>query len=181
LRIKSGFFNKDIKYPVITEGITDFYLFDLLKKHKKDYFDKKVDFIAGAGADQLKDLISHAIAFSNDYRVLLDSDDKGIKARDKYRDFFGETEAKKFFNYNLTRKQEAVELEDHLSSANKKHLTKLTGVEDTKAALPVLYYSKPEVQKEFVDNLDDITLKNLGVVQGKVNSMVNKKKEQINS
>lgn len=174
LHIKSGFYNKDVKYPVITEGITDFYLFNLIKKYKEGYFNDKIDFIPGAGADHLKDLISHAIAFSDNYLILLDSDDKGMKAYEKYGEFFGSEEKKKMFVYTLPGKKKEVVLEDFLSVADKKHLKDLTNIEDTKAALPLLYYTDEKSKKAFVENLSDVTLKNLAIIQGKINSIVNK-------
>lgn len=172
LHLKSGFFNKEIKYPVITEGITDYYLFDILKRYKKGFFKNEIDFVPGAGADHLKDLISHAIAFSEKYLILLDSDDKGVSAHKKYKDHFGSSEAEKFILYSLPRKKSDIELEDHLSGPDKKHLEKLTGVSDPKAALPVLYYGDEKNVKEFVKNLTDITIKNLGNVKKEVNKIV---------
>jgi len=176
LHIKSGFFNRDLKYPVITEGITDFYLFNLLKKYRKEFFNQHIDFIPGAGADHLKDLITHAIAFSDNYLLLLDSDDKGRGAYEKYREYFGEREAEKFFVYTLPTKKSDVVLEDHLSVSDKKRLKEITGVQDTKAALPVLYYGPEDKKKEFATTLDSSSLKNLAVIQGKVNTILIKKK-----
>lgn len=174
LHIKSGAFNKQAKHPVITEGITDFYLFNLLKKYRGDFFENGVDFIPGAGADHLTELISQAIAFSDSYLVLLDSDDKGRTAYEKYRSFFGEEESKKFFKYKLPTAKEGVELEDHLSDGDKKRLGEITGVADVKAALPVLFYSKPKDKKDFIENLDSTTLANLAILQGKINGILKK-------
>lgn len=176
LHIKSGFFNKDIKYPVITEGITDFYLFNLLKKYRKDFFDAKIDFIPGAGADHLKDLLSHAIAFSDKYLLFLDSDEKGRRAFEKYRSYFGDDEARSFFTYSIPGKATEVQLEDHLSDDDQKRLQGITAVGDVKAAFPVLYYSEEEKIKEFIENLDAVSLKNLEVIQGKVGALTKKKK-----
>ncbi|RJQ34123.1 hypothetical protein C4568_03230 [Candidatus Parcubacteria bacterium] len=174
LHIKSGAFNKHVKHPVITEGITDFYLFSLLKKHSSGFFKDGIDFIPGGGASHLTELISQAIAFSDSYLVLLDSDGAGRDAYEKYRTFFGDEEAKKFFKYRLHSTDENVVLEDHVSAGDKKRLSDITGVADVKAAFPVLYYSKIKDQKEFIGNLDADTQKNLSIVQGKVNGIAKK-------
>ncbi len=171
LHIKLGFYNKDVKYPVITEGITEFYLFNLLQKFRKGFLNEKVDIIPGAGASQLKDLISHAIAFSKDYLVLLDSDDEGNTAYETYREYFGDFEAQRFFRYLIPPKKTNVVFEDHLSAVDKKQLEKITGIKDVKAALPVLYYGDESNKKIFIDNLNSATLKNLGVLQGKMTAI----------
>ncbi len=172
LHMKSGFFKKDVEYPVITEGITDFYLFKMLAEFKEDFFKSEISFIPGAGATCLKDLISNSIAFSKRYLVLLDSDKEGNKAYETYAQHFGLSEAKNFFKYKIPNKEINVLLEDLISSDDKKRLISITGIEDVKSAIPALYYKDSQDKKEFISGLDKESLINLGIIKGKVNGLL---------
>lgn len=172
LHLKSGALNQRIDYPVITEGITDYYLFNMLKKHL-NFFDEKISFIPGGGATHLRDLISQAIAFSKDYLVLLDSDKEGRDAYDTYKSFFGDLEIKKhFFKYQIPSQNENVQLEDHLSSDDTKRLSALTNTAGTKIAIPVLYYMDEISRLNFFNRLDSISLSRLEIIKNKVNKLI---------
>lgn len=80
---------------IITEGITEFYLLKLFDKYNGHKL-SMTTIIPGASAGNLKDLISLAISLSKKYKVLLDNDDAGRNAFLKYKNFFGEDEAKNF-------------------------------------------------------------------------------------
>ena len=54
LQLSTGIFNRNIKKAVITEGITDYYFFEMLRKHLKNWNFNKIDFIPGAGAGNLR-------------------------------------------------------------------------------------------------------------------------------
>jgi len=159
---------------IISEGITEFYLFKLLQKYGDKLINSKISFVPGSGAKQLSSLISYAVAFSKDYRVLLDSDKEGREAYLLYIKQFGETEVnKKMFKFVLPKQKEDVEFEHHLSPADQKKLVTITGISEVKSAIPVLYYMDEKTQKEFIDNLTDTTLKNFAAVFGVINSAGN--------
>lgn len=168
-------YTKKADYQIITEGITDYYLFNLLKNYGKNVINDKVSFIPGSGAKQLSVLISLAIAFSKNYRVLLDSDTEGREAHSDYQMQFGVHEIKKFFKYKLKAKKENVVLEELVSAADGKRLTKMTDTKSIKAAIPVLYYMGEKHKKEFISNLDETTLGRLAIVLGVINEVVNTK------
>lgn len=172
LHMKSGFYQKDVEYPVVTEGVTDFYLFSMVQKFRKEFIRPEISFIPGAGATTLKDLISNAIAFSKNYLVLLDSDDEGRKAYETYRNYFGEEEAKSIFTHKIPSKSTDVVLEDFLSDPDRDKLKKIVDTEDVKMAIPKLFYSEESVKKEFIETLSPETMKNMEVVKGKVNALI---------
>lgn len=172
LHVKSGIFNTQKDYCIITEGITEYYLFNLFNKYK-DSFNKKICIIPGGGAKQLKDLISQSLAFSKNYLVLLDSDKEGREAYDEYKKFFGEKEVEKhFFKYKLQDKVENVVLEDHLSVEDKNRLLQVTNANDIKIALSILYYEKEEIQKDFIEKLNEESCNKLAIVVNKVNKIM---------
>lgn len=65
---------------VITEGITDYYFFNMIKTHTK-LFDKKTKIIPSSGASQSSTLISLAISFSDSFTIFLDNDKAGKSAK----------------------------------------------------------------------------------------------------
>ncbi|MBD3639218.1 MAG: AAA family ATPase [Crocinitomicaceae bacterium] len=75
---------------LITEGIYDYYCFELFKGNNT------FKVLPGVGADSLRFYISFMILGQKDYRVLWDNDDEGRKAKKKATDFFGELEAENF-------------------------------------------------------------------------------------
>lgn len=160
LHLHAGVFDGQPSYVVITEGITDFYLFRLLQTYT-ELVPKHLSFLPGAGASKLKELISFAIAWAVDYVVLLDDDRAGRTEFTNYRRFFGEEEAKRFYLYRIPGEKQDVELEDLISDMDTAKLHELTEVDDTKAGIIKLYFLSNDVRKEYVTQLDETTLKNL--------------------
>ena len=74
---------------IITEGITDYYLFEIIK-NKSSYIDNDINFLPGYGAKQLSCMISLAISFSTNFLIFLDNDDEGKSGKRKYKKEFGE-------------------------------------------------------------------------------------------
>lgn len=158
-------------YEVITEGITDYYLFKLIQDYGADLIDEQIVFIPGSGAKQLSTLISFAITYSNDYRVLLDSDKEGREAYEIYHKQFGTEEIKRFFKYKLKNKSENVVLEDFFSAADAKRLLKLTATNDVKSAIVVLYYLDEKLKRDFISRIDKTTKGRLSISIGVINGV----------
>ncbi len=156
---------------VITEGVTDFYFFDMVQQHSNHITDKTIKFIPGAGASQLKDLISIAIASSDKYLVLLDSDDAGKKAYDKYVKYFLKEQEGNFFKYQTSTKTDNVLLEGFLSTADQNRIQDLTSASDVKHSIIALYFLDKEKQKDFISKLDTTTIANLTLVFKRVNEL----------
>ncbi len=174
LHVKSGVFSTKRDFCIITEGITEYYLLNLLKKYKQN-ISENITIIPGGGAKHLKDLISQSIGFSKNYLVLLDSDQAGREAYEEYRKFFGDSEVENhFFKYQIQDKSENVVLEDHLSDEDKQKIMSLTSTKDVKMALSVLYYDSQEKQKEFVDGLETNSLNRLNIIVNKINKVESK-------
>jgi predicted ATP-dependent endonuclease of OLD family len=148
---------------VITEGITDYYLFNILQKQTlnidEKIIDEKIKFIPSSGASQSSTLISLAISFSDNFVVFLDNDNAGKKALKKYSKEFGESISKSLFVYQ--KPKEKFVLENYLSKSDRKRLLEITNSKDLKRALGFLYYDYKEKQTEFVENLNKETLDNL--------------------
>lgn len=171
LHLKTGVFNRNIRRAVITEGVTDFYLLGLLMKYAKAWNFKRLDVIPGAGAQQLKDLISMSLAWAEDYKVLLDSDREGRRARGRYRSFFGERETEKFWLYVTPDRTENVKLEDFFSEVDAEKLLNLTGATSLKVALPALHYGSVEDARDFIQGLNEITTTNLSLLHAELESL----------
>ncbi len=141
---------------IITEGITDYYLFEMIKNHSSD-IDNNIKFLPGYGAKQLSSMISLAISFSTDFLVFLDNDKEGQSAKKLYIKEFGEQIENNIFIYG--KNETKFELENYLHEKDKKILFTLTNTDNIKRALGFLYYDYKDKQKDFIDNLDMNKLK----------------------
>lgn len=141
---------------IITEGITDFYFLKMIKKYLPQFSELPSSIIPGSGADNLKDLISFAIAWSTHYKVLFDKDEKGLTAKNKYTNIFGEKEAVNFLLYSIGHKHK-VKLEDFLSTFDQNRLLEITNAKDLKKGIIALYFDSEENQKKFFNELSDET------------------------
>lgn len=162
-----NFTNDFVGKIVITEGITDFYFFDLLKKYTKLF---KIDFkiIAGAGSGNSTNLISVGLSFSENFVVLFDNDD-GAKALKKYKKEFGESIINHFHLYNS---EKGFALEDFICENDKLKLNEITKTPDIKRGLAILYYDLDEsVKKDFILKLDKLTIKSLMKTIDIINSL----------
>lgn len=153
---------------VITEGITDFYLFNIIKEHT-DLIQKDIKFIPSSGASHSTTLISFAHSFAEDFIIFLDNDKAGKIAENKYLKEFGESLKQKIHFYG-DGKDDFV-LENFMCEVDSKRLLSLTNSTDLKRALGFIFYDYKESQGEFVNNLSDITKRNLTKLLAKVNDM----------
>lgn len=142
---------------VITEGITDYYLFSILQS-KTNIVDKSFKFIPSAGASQSSTLISLAIPFSDNFVVFLDNDKAGKDAYKKYAKEFGEHIENKLFRYQSSKSK--FELEDYLSEQVRSKLLEITKTTSVKRALGFLFYDYASEQIAFVSSFDNETKSN---------------------
>ena len=162
-----NFTNDFVGKIVITEGITDFYFFDLLKKHTKQ-FQINFKIIAGAGSGNSTNLISVGLSFSENFVVLFDNDE-GAKALKKYKKEFGENIMNHFHLYNSEKR---FALEDFICEKDKLKLSELTGTKDMKRALAILYYDLSEAtKKDFITKLDKETINLLSQTISRINTL----------
>lgn len=138
---------------VITEGVTDFYLFKMIQKHTNK-ISEDINFIPGLGASQLTTLVSLALSFSSSFLIFLDNDKAGRVAAKKYKEEFGDEIEKYIFIYSKEEEEKFL-LEDYLSKDAKSKLFEITKVEDIKRGLSILYYDMSiEEQHTFIDNMN---------------------------
>lgn len=162
-----NFTNDFVGKIVITEGITDFYFFDLLNKYTKNF---KINFkiIAGAGSGNSTNLISVGLSFSENFVVLFDNDE-GAKALKKYKKEFGESIMNHFYLYDSEKR---FALEDFISEKDKLKLSEITQTDDIKRALAILYYDIDEkIRKDFILKLDYDTMNSLTSTITRINSL----------
>lgn len=172
LHLRTGLQNQNLGKVVITEGITDYYLFRMLVKYTTHIKVNKLQFIPGAGAQHLKDIISMAIAWSDNYLVLLDSDTEGRNAFKKYKKYFGEKEALRFFKYEKPNKKDNVVLEEFFSEDDAKKLLEITGIDNLKSAIIFLYFTEDEtIRRRFIKKLSVETINNMSIVFIKLNEL----------
>lgn len=153
---------------VITEGVTDYYFFNLLKIYTK-LFKKEFIVIPGSGAGNSSNLISLSLSFSENFVLLFDND-RGKEAFKKYKSQFGEDVLKRhFFLYNEAK---PFALEDFLSDKDKGVLTTLTNTNDLKRAFSILYYDLTDADKKcFMEKLDKETLHRLILTIERINNL----------
>jgi len=151
---------------VITEGMTDLYFLEMLRRHTKS-INTDIKIIPGAGSGNSSNLISIGISFSDNFVVLFDND-RGAKAIKKYLFEFGEEIVKYFHLYSA---EPNFTLEDFLSNNEKQRLCKLTSTNDLKKALTLLYYDFPDEQKKFFNNLESETISRLQSTIKRINDL----------
>lgn len=134
----------------ITEGVTDFYLFRMIQSHT-DFIKTDLRFIPGSGAGNSSNLISFALAFSDDFVVVLDNDKEGRKSRKRYVKEFGDCIETSLFLY--CSDSEKFTLEDFFSDEDRQMLAKITNCEDPKRGIGLLYYDYPKEQEEFIKSV----------------------------
>jgi predicted ATP-dependent endonuclease of OLD family len=156
--LQLNFANDFLGKIVITEGITDYYLFSIFQKHTKHIHDQ-IKIIPSSGASQSSTLLSIAIPFSDNFVLLLDNDKAGKNAQKKYLKEFGEFLNEKIHIYKSDEPRFL--LEDYLCKEDTARLNKLTNSTDVKRSLGFLFYDYKDKQDEFVKNLSKTTLKNL--------------------
>lgn len=174
LQLRTGIFNRNIRKAVICEGITDFYFFSMLLRHSPAHRIDTLDLIPGAGAGQLKELISMAVAWAEDFVVLLDSDEAGKAAADRYQRFFGTHESQKLILYATPQQSENVKLEDFLSQMDRQRLLSVTQSQHLKAAFADLYYRPVDDQKAVFDSLDPQSVGNLSIIWASLHDLSNR-------
>lgn len=163
LQLRTGPFNRQMKRVVICEGITDYYFFTMLLRYSKQHLVSGLDLLPGAGAGHLKELITMAIAWADDFLVLLDSDEAGNTAHARYEAFFGVSESSRFVRYATPERAVDIRLEDFLSHDDQQRLLDLTGAGTVKTAYAELYHGSEAQKKKMFTNLDAITVSNLSV------------------
>ncbi|PCE66648.1 ATP-dependent nuclease [Sediminicola luteus] len=143
---------------IITEGITDFYFFNILQKHT-DFIKKELKFIPSSGASQSTTLISFAYSFADNFIVFLDNDKAGKDAKRKYLKEFGSEFEKKIYTYG--NQSDKFELENFLCEKDAENLLQITKSDDLKRALGFLFYDYSKKQNEFCKNLSTKTKEGL--------------------
>lgn len=171
LRMRIGSLNYASNKVVITEGITDYYFFNLLSKYSEILNGVSCVFVPGAGAGHLKDLISLAIATSDKYLVMLDCDDAGKCAYKKYKKYFGDEQSKNIVYYGKSDTDAAFELENYLCKVDKKKLLDLVDVKDVKSGIIKLFFCDEGIKEDFIKNMNSETLLNLKRISSIINSL----------
>lgn len=155
---------------VITEGVTDFYFFELIRLYA-GLIDTSINIIPGVGSGNSSTLLSLAIPFSDDYLLLFDNDKGGKDALKKYKKEFGNSILSKCHFYQQSK--EKFQLEDHFSKNDGSRLLNLTKSDNIKKALGILFYDLKEAQCDFIKSLDDETTSNVEDTITRINLLTN--------
>ena len=164
-------FPKDEKV-IITEGITDYYFLKLLQAHLGFCGGIDVSILPGASASNLKELLTFSIAWSSEYALLLDTDNAGNEAFDKYQSYFGERESKKWIKYKDRKSSSKVTLEKMISANDQHRLKTLLALNSTKKSIPALYFSSEKMQEEYFKNLDSETKGNFDLLEQELKAIL---------
>jgi hypothetical protein len=165
-----NFSNDFIGKIAITEGITDFYFFELLKKYTSQV-NKDLKIIPGSGAGNSSTLLSLAISFADNFVMFFDSDEAGHKEYKKYIKEFGEELKGRFYFYHDDKPKFL--LEDHLSDTDKSKLLMITNTKDLKKAFAMLFYDCKDEAKNFIKNLDNESLSLISKTAKVLNESIN--------
>jgi len=140
---------------IITEGVTDFYLLKMIGEHTDIFSLENIMVIPGAGASNLKDLISIVLSSTDKFYVIFDKDQAGQYSSEKYKKYFGSKVAEHFIFYGEKELEVEYILEDYLSDLDRALLLELTGTQDIKVGLVELYYSNKKLKKDFFEKIDN--------------------------
>lgn len=165
LQMRTGAFNRQVKKALITEGITDYYWFSMMRKYVVGWEMHDIDVIPGAGAGNLKELISWSIAWSDSYRVFLDSDKGGKEAFKRYKKFFGNAESENIIYYEIPSFTKDVQLESFLCPTDTDRILDSTKTDHVKSAITELYFKKEEMQSAFFKDLSKTSLGNMEIMK----------------
>lgn len=171
LRMKSAFsgFNNDESF-ILTEGITDYYLISMLSKYSSLINLDKKRLIPGAGAGQLKDLISLAIANGAPYMIIFDNDGAGRTAIERYEGFFGTDVSSNFFKYGDGVSADFV-LENYFNEDDETALLAATNSTNSKAAIIKLFYLSEDEQMRFITSLSTEFTRKFGRIASTINNL----------
>ncbi len=157
---------------VLTEGITDYYLFTLVKTFTELFDGVDFTIIPGAGASHLKELISLSIAWSDKYVLLLDSDRAGRDAFTKYKRHFGEEQSEYWIKYKIGQKERDVKLENLLDVSDQEKLKKMFQTSDVKRAIPLLFFADETDKKDFCKKLSKDTIANIQQLSNEIKAIL---------
>jgi 5S rRNA maturation endonuclease (ribonuclease M5) len=140
LHLKPFTLDMNFETVILTEGITDFFLFSIFNK------DKTRTFMPCIGADSIKQFISILIAWQKKFFVFWDFDDEGKKVNEICTNYFGEEFSESTFKfYSLPNKhkkkvilENLIELNDFKIIKNELNLPDNT---KDKKVIAALYYS----------------------------------------
>ena len=155
--LRLNFMQEFVGKIVITEGTTDLFFFEMLRKHTR-LFQKDFKIVPGAGAGNQSNFISIGLSFSEGFVVLFDND-RGTTAIKKYQNEFGE-EITRYFHLYGTNKN--FRLESFFSKDEQRKIREITSTTNLKKALAILYYDSDSLQQESIfKNLSLETLQKL--------------------
>lgn len=117
---------------ILTEGKNDFYTFNYYQITIKEYkFPLK--FVPGISSSNLTNLISLYLGWGTNFVVLLDSDEAGIKEKERYIEIFGKSIEDLLITYqDIESEWSNFETEDLFSEIDKKNIQFKNYPKDTK-------------------------------------------------
>jgi len=110
---------------IMTEGKNDFYTFKFMQDTILKQ-DDSLNFMPGGGAGSLQESIRMYIGWGRPFIVLLDSDEEGMKQKERYINIFGPIiESRIFTLEDLSAGWGGIETEDLYTDADRKAIVKL--------------------------------------------------------
>lgn len=162
LHLKFGFHEHILHNCILVEGIIDYYFF-------KMFFDfGPFEIIPGTGCGHLSALISILISCSDKFVVVLDNDNEGRIAYQKYSKTFGEILLKRIYQYDGVNNGRDYELEDILSLRDKRLIMDSMECNDIKNAIVAMFFKDEAIKKRIIDNIDSETKNNINIIQQRI-------------
>jgi len=145
---------------VITEGIFDYYWYEMMKGSRK------LNFFPSSNADSIIFHISYMIADGKKYSIVWDNDLPGVRSYEKAKKSFGDRESEKWVILPNIGKNKTV-LENLITKADMEKIRVVLQTETTfKKIATLLYYSNQ--RKEILNSLSKETKENFKIVYEKI-------------
>lgn len=161
LHLKYGMPINPLGKCALVEGVTDWCFYKMFLD-----LPEEVTVIPGAGALQLRQLISILIASSDRFIVILDKDEEGSKAYKDYASIFEDLFIQNSFQYVSTKKKFV--LEHLLDKDDVARIKQATGSKNIKKAFIKLYYSEPEKISDIKNHFTDSTVERLRSLRNQI-------------
>ncbi|WP_366924786.1 AAA family ATPase [Metallumcola ferriviriculae] len=167
LHLKFGFHESMLKRCVLTEGIVDYYFYNM-------FFDfDGINIIPGAGCGHLRELISIMISCSEQFVLVLDYDEEGRTNYSRYSHYFGDSFTSRTYQYEGVCKGKDFMLENILSLEDVERIKVAMECDDIKKAIVALYFKDEVTKVDIVNGINKETRQNIDIIQMRIKSIFN--------
>ena len=130
-----------------------------------------IHIIPGTGCGHLSELISIMISCSEKFVVVLDYDNEGRAAFNKYNHYFGDSFKNRCYQYEGVRNNKDFVLENMLSAKDATMIKSSMGCDDIKNTIVALYFLDEGIKIDIVNRIDSGTKRNIDIIQRRISTL----------